>query len=147
EMNMGITKKWRLWAGAIAVLALAGGSASAMSIQPTNLVDLLNNSDTVFRGNVTAVSDGLDERGPPYTEVSVNVTESLYGSAWDTFTFRQIGLTNPRATADGTKIMMPAPEGIPRYAVGEDVLLFMGTPAEITGLQSTYALGAGKFVF
>ena len=138
--------KWRLWAVAT-VLALAWGNAWAMSVAPTNLVDLLSNSVAIFRGSVTVVSDGVDQRGLPYTEVSVNISESLFGNQSGTFTFRQIGLMAPRPTADGTKIMLPAPEGIPRYSVGQDVLLFMSQAASITGLQSTYGLGAGKFVF
>src|SRR5262249_55472225 len=84
EMEMANLTKWRLWAVAT-VLALAWGNAWAMSVAPTNLVDLLSNSVAIFRGSVTVVSDGVDQRGLPYTEVSVNISESLFGNQSGTF--------------------------------------------------------------
>jgi len=137
-----------LWAPAIVLLAMVGGHAAALTLAPPgNLIDMLTRSDAVFRGTVTAVTDGVDMRGLTYTEVTVKVSETLIGRVSGTYTFRQIGLMAPRLSADGSRMLLPAPEGIPRYAVGEDVLLFMNAPARITGLQSPYGLGAGKFVF
>ena len=69
------------------------------------------------------------------------------GTESGTYTFRQYGLITARLTADGTKKILPAPDGIPRYKVGEDVLLFLGQPASITGLRAPVGLGNGKFTF
>jgi hypothetical protein len=80
-------------------------------------------------GSVTAVTDGLNEFGLPYTEVTVAIDETLKGIETGTYTFRQFGLIAPRLTADGTMKIPAAPEGIPRYKVGESVLLFLGQPA------------------
>src|SRR5262245_26364640 len=129
-------------------LALAGGEVRALTLADTNLVDLLSSSTSILRGTVTQISDGLDATtGLPYTEVTVDITERLRGSEEGAYTFRQFGLRNARLSADGTKKMMPAPEGFPRYEEGEEVLLFMAAPAGLTGLRSTYGLGNGKFSF
>jgi hypothetical protein len=61
--------------------------------------------------------------------------------------FRQFGLMSPRLSADGTMKMMPAPDGFPRYAEGDEVLLFLSMPAKLTGLRTTYGLGAGRFSY
>ena len=137
-----------LWALAILLLALVGGDTAAMTLAPPgNLIEMLTHSNAIFRGTVTTVTDGVDMRGLTYTEVTVKVSEVLAGRVSATYTFRQFGLIAPRLSADGSRMLLPAPEGIPKYAVGEDVLLFMNAPARITGLQSPYGLGAGKFVF
>lgn len=132
---------------AIAGLALATGDARAMTLRDTNLVDLIRQSDTIVLGHVTAVSDGVSEMGLPYTEVTVAISEKLRGDEQGTLTFRQIGMMAARPTADGTRIQMAAPEGMPQYGIGEEVLLFMGPQASITGLRTTTGLGNGKFSF
>jgi hypothetical protein len=137
----------RAWlaAAAVAGCALAGGNARALTLPKMNLVDLIRESESIVVGTVTSVTDGIDDIGLPYTEVTVTLEETLRGSPSTTLTFRQIGLQTARLTADGTKLMLPAPEGIPRYAAGEHLLLFLGEPASMTGLRSTVGLGYGKF--
>jgi len=132
---------------AIAGLALAGGEVRALTLTDTNLVDLLRNSTSILRGTVTTVTDGLEENGLPYTEVTVAISETLRGKEKGTYAFRQFGLLAPRPSADGTRLLMPAPDGLPRYTEGENVLLFLSMPAKVTGLRSTYGLGNGKFSF
>ncbi len=124
----------------------AGTQARAMTLARVNLVNLIRDSDAIMIGNVYSVTDGIDEPGFPYTEVTVAVDEALRGAQSSVYVFRQIGLMNPRPTADGTKIVPAAPEGIPRYSQGEHVLLFVGTAASMTGLRTTTGLGHGKFV-
>lgn len=139
----------RRWLAALAIagMALAGGSARAMTLGDTNLVDLVRNSVSIVKGTVTTVTDGVDGNGLPYTEVSVAIDETLRGDEQGTYTFRQFGLLEPRLSADGTRKLMPAPEGFPRYDEGEEVLLFLAQPAAMTGLRSTYGLATGKFSF
>ena len=139
-------KRWQVWGGLALASVVAAGNAHAILIARTNLVDLVRDADSVVIGTVTSVSDGIETNyGLPYTEVTLSLEETLRGTPSDTFTFRQIGLLQPRLTADGTKMMAAAPEGIPRYAVGDRVLLFMGAQASMTGLRSTIGLGYGKF--
>ena len=139
-------KKWTLGGALAVVLALAGTNANALMIAPTNLVDLVRDADVIVVGTVTTVTDGLDDtNGLPYSEVTLSLRETIRGLPSDNYTFRQFGLTNPRPTADGTMMIPAAPDGMPRYAVGDYVLLFMGAPASMTGLQSPIGLGYGKF--
>jgi hypothetical protein len=42
--------------------------------------------------------------------------------------------------------MMPAPDGFPKYASGEQVLLFLYPQASRTGLRTTAGLMQGKFI-
>ena len=50
----------------------------------------------------------------------------------------------PRPSPDGKRLMMPAPEGFPRYASGEQVLLFLYPQARQTGLRTTAGLIQGS---
>ena len=140
-------RRWQLSWGVALAMALVVGKAHALILAKTNLVDLIRDANAIFVGSVTAVSDGVDATyGLPYTEITLSVEERLRGGVPDIYTFRQFGLQHPRPTADGTKMMGAAPEGIPRYAVGERMLLFLNSPASMTGLQTTVGLGYGKFV-
>ena len=133
---------------AIAGLALAAGDARAMTLRETNLVDLIRQSDSIVLGQVTDVTDGILDNGLPYTEVTVSISERLRGDERETITFRQFGLSTPRPAGDGSSRVIPAaPEGMPRYALGEEILLFMNPAAGITGLRSPVGLGNGKFTF
>jgi hypothetical protein len=107
--------KRRAWLGALAcALAILGASdADAMSLRATNIVDLIKQSDAIVVGRIASVTDGIDARGIPYTEVTVQISETIRGDLSGTYTFRQFGLLKPRLTADGKRKMMPAPEGFP----------------------------------
>lgn len=135
------------WLGAmvVALLTLSGGNAQAMTLEQMNLVDLLRDSTSIVTGQVTTITDGVDANGVPYTEVTVAIGETLRGEEQGTYTFRQFGLREPRLSADGTRKLMPAPEGFPRYTEGENVMLFLYRPASMTGLRTTTGLLQGKF--
>ena len=64
---------------AIAWVALAGTRAMALSLVEKNVVDLLRESDAIAVGTVEKVSDGIDDHGIPYTEVTLKVSESIRG--------------------------------------------------------------------
>jgi hypothetical protein len=117
----------------------------ALSLVEQNVVDLLRESDAIAVGTVGKVADGIDDQGIPYTEVTLNVSESIRGMLPAAYTFRQFGLMKPRPTPDGKMLIMPAPEGFPRYAPGEHVLLFLYPQAVMTGLRTTSGLIQGKF--
>jgi hypothetical protein len=125
------------------VLAAATDQARALS-SDANLVDLIRLSQTIISGTVSSVADGIDARGIPYTEVSLEIDESIKGQATGSYTFRQFGLMAPRPAGEG-RVMMPAPLEFPRFTSGEKVLLFLPPPAAWSGLQTSVGLEAGKF--
>jgi hypothetical protein len=110
-----------------------------------NLVDLVKQADTIIRGRVMGVTDGIDPRGIPYTEVTIHVAESIKGQVSGTYRFRQFGLLKPRKLDDGRVNLMVTPAAWPTYAKGEEAILFLRKPAAWTGLQTTAGLGQGKF--
>jgi hypothetical protein len=140
--------KRSLWRGAGIVLLLgAAMDARAMTPEKINLVGLLRGADAIVVGTVQRVNDGVGRNGLPYTAVTVAVEESLRGDLAGTYTFRQFGLLKARPSADKTRTLLASSDAFPRYAEGERVLLFLAPAARITGLRTTYGLGAGKFTF
>jgi hypothetical protein len=138
---------YRKWGFVVlAALVAAVGSARAMTLTgDANIVELLQQSNDIVVGQVSNVTDGLDQRGVPYTEVTLQVSESIRGGISGTYTFRQFGLLAPRLTADGTKKIMPAPEGFPRYTAGEQLVLMLCPSARLTGFRMPAGVTGGKF--
>ena len=138
---------YRKWGFVVlAALVAAVGSAHAMTLTgDANIVELLQQSNDIVVGQVSNVTDGLDQRGVPYTEVTLQVSESIRGGISGTYTFRQFGLLAPRLTADGTKKIMPAPEGFPRYTAGEQLVLMLCPSARLTGFRMPAGVTGGKF--
>ena len=112
----------------------------------TNIVDLIADSEIIIRGAVKDVTDGF-ENGIPYTEVTVEVEETLRGKVGKEYTFRQFGLAQPRKMDNGKIYLGVTPDGWSKYAVGEDAMFFLYKPAAITGLRTTTGLGQGKVNF
>src|SRR5215203_4753147 len=120
-------------------------SGEVMSATP-NIVDLIGDSETIISGMVKEVTDGF-ENGVPYTQVTVQVSETLRGQVGDEYTFRQFGLVKPRRLENGKTYLATTPAGWSKYEVGEDTMLFLYQHASQTGLQTTVGLGQGKVVF
>lgn len=120
-------------------------SANANQIKKQNFLELLRHTESIIVGTVAKKEDGF-QNGLPFTEVSIEVGQSIKGSKESTFTFRQFGLIEPKATGDGRINLMVTPAGWPTYSVGEQVMLFLHKPASKTGLQTTVGLTQGKFV-
>ena len=134
------------WVVALLGMIMASTLANATTFQKeATIVDLLQQSDLIVRGTVTSVTDGIDNRGIPYTEVKLQVNETLRGQVGKEYTFRQFGLIKPHDMGNGTVNLMVTPAGWATYSKGEDTILFLRKPAAWTGLQTTAALGAGKF--
>jgi len=93
---------YRKWGFVVlAALVAAVGSAHAMTLTgDANIVELLQQSSDIVVGKVSNVTDGIDSRGVPYTEVTLQVSESIRGGISGTYTFRQFGLLAPRLTAE-----------------------------------------------
>jgi hypothetical protein len=127
-------------------LALTATLASATTFQrEANIVDLLQQSELILRGTVSNVTDGIDSRGVPYTEVTLAVSDVIKGSVGKEYTFRQFGLLKPRDLGNGKMNLMVTPAGWATYTKGEDTILFLRQKAAWTGLQTTAALAHGKF--
>ena len=125
-------------------LVTALDAANANNMRKQNLKELLTHTDSIVVGTVAGKSDGFQD-GLPYTEIKINVRQSIKGKHGKTYTFRQFGLIAPRPTGDGRINLMVTPAGWPTYVLGEQVVLFLHKPAERTGFQTTAGLTEGKF--
>jgi hypothetical protein len=137
---------WRAALGrTLLPLALLTGftQAQAASVIQSNLADLIEQSDRILVGTVADVTDGFTDANVPYTEVTINVTESVRGDNGRTYTFRQFGLKEPREI-DGRTYLVTTPNGWPTWSERETVMLFLNPPARYTGLQTTVGLDQGK---
>lgn len=137
--------------GAVRILAFTmllawqiSACADAASVVKQNLADLITQSELILLGSVERVSDGFTRQGIPYTEITMNVTESLKGDNTPVYRFRQFGLMESRASGAGQDYLGVSPQGSPRWSAGESVLVFLHQPARHTGLQATVGMGEGK---
>ena len=138
------TARARAWF--LSALLLAPATAHATTVRKhLNIVDLLQESELIVRGRVKAVTDGIDSRGVPYTEVTLLVAESLKGQPGSELTFRQFGLLAPRRVGDGRVNLMVTPAGWATYAKGEESIFFLRRKAAWTGLRTTAGLAQGQF--
>jgi len=133
-------------AAAAFALMLFVPSAHAMKMVRQNLTQLISTSESILAGSVKSVNDGIDDKGIPYTEVTISVGASVKGkaNAGEDYTFRQFGLLKPRKLANGHTLLAVSPEGFARWQAGESVVAFMYKPASQTGLQTTAGMSQGK---
>ncbi len=128
----------------IAFLASGMSVAQAKMMKKQNLLDLMAHTDSILIGTVTNKTDGF-YMGLPYTEITLDVGQSIKGNPGSKYTFRQFGLIKPKSMGDGRVNLMVTPAGWPTYAKGEQVMLFLAKPASETGFQTTAGLTQGKF--
>lgn len=119
-------------------------SADSASVVKQNLADLIVQSELILLGTVIELSDGFTIQNIPYTEITLDVMESLKGKGTPVYRFRQFGLLHARTSDDGADYLGLSPEGFPRWNSGETVLVFLHQPARHTGLQTTVGLEQGK---
>jgi hypothetical protein len=133
-------------AGLLCALALAPSGAQATTVRRhLSLIDLLKESETIVHGRVKSVTDGIDSRGIPYTEVTLQVAEALKGQTGAEYTFRQFGLLAPRKMGDGRVNLMVTPAAWSTYQKGQEAIYFLRKPAAWTGLRTTAGLSQGQF--
>ena len=129
----------------MAIVALGMMSAAhAKNVKKQNIVELVSHTDSILVGTVSNTTDGF-HKGLPYTEITLDVGQSIKGNHGSSYTFRQFGLIAPRSTGDGSVNLMVTPAGWPTYVKGEQVMLFLHQPASETGFQTTAGLTQGKF--
>lgn len=126
---------------------MAAAPAAATQLLPQNLAKLIKGADVMVSGHVKSVTDGIDARGVPYTEVTIAVASSAKKklARQSDFKFRQFGLLKPRRMADGRSFLGMAPQGFAQWRKDEQVIAFMYKPAAKTGLRTTVGLAQGKF--
>jgi hypothetical protein len=145
-MNLSIHKVLRVSTifALSAFMAMGLSVAHAKNIKKQNLLELMTHTDSILVGTVAEKTDGFYQ-GLPFTEITVDVGQSIKGDHGRSYTFRQFGLIEPRSMGDGRVNLMVTPAGWPTYSVGEQVLLFLHKPASETGFQTTAGLTQGKF--
>jgi hypothetical protein len=148
--NIGITvitkrHPIRIGVAGLCLLLASANAVATIQQRESNIVELVGKSELILRGTVKSVSDGIDARGFPYTEVTLHVAEAIRGDVGAEYTFRQFGLLKPRSMGNGMVNLMVTPSGWTTYAQGEEAILFLNRHAKFTGLQTTVGLGRGKF--
>jgi len=130
----------------VAIALLTAPVTRAASLKSQNLTQLISESQSIIEGTVKSVTDGIDENGVPYTEVTIAVGSSAKGPiAGETdYTFRQFGLLEPRTFENGRTLLTVTPDGFAQWREGESVVAFLYQPASRTGLQTTAGLAQGK---
>lgn len=118
-------------------------SAYALNTNPMNVADLIRESNQIVVGTVTSVNQGIGANRLPYTEVQVNVAESVLGTSGRTLTFRQFGLQDALPASNGRRYVGLV-TGMPQYKAGDAVVLFLGRTSSI-GYRTTIGLGHGRF--
>ena len=132
--------------GVLATLFLLLGALPAQGqMLPQNLGDLIKHAKYIVVAKVVSVTDGFGAKNWPYTEVTLDVSETLRGSVSGQYSFRQFGLLEPRDMGNGYTNLNVTLDGWPRYADGEEVMLFLYEEAALTGLRTTVGLFQGKF--
>lgn len=129
--------------GAIALVAVAG--AARAEVEEQNLAQLTTLARDIVVGRIVDVRDGMTPENVPYTEVTVELEETVKGDLAGRYTFRQFGLLEPRPGPNGLTNLMVTPSGWPTYSTGHDVMLFLYEPARRTGLRTTVGLTQGAF--
>src|SRR5689334_10541099 len=113
-----------LWCLLLTMSALTSANATTIKRQ-ASIVNLLRNSELIIHGRVTNVTDGIDQRGIPYTQVTIRVAESIKGLVSGDYTFRQFGLLKPRKIGNGLTNLMVTPAAWATFTKGEDTILFL----------------------
>jgi hypothetical protein len=128
------------------IAAFMGATADAAALRRHNLTQLIAESQSIIAGKVERVTDGIDEHGLPYTEITIAVSAAAKGNlrSGTRHRFRQFGLLKTRAATNGELLLATSPEGFPKWDEGERVLAFLHQPAARTGFQTTAGLAQGK---
>lgn len=124
----------------MAVMAMAK-KADATTLLPQNLEQLEARSAQVFSGVCTGRQAAVGKQNLPVTIYTFRVTEKAKGPIRNgrEVVFRQFG--NDAPTTEGMVANIP---GIPRYEIGQEVVLFLPHPSRL-GLAAPVGLSQGVF--
>jgi hypothetical protein len=123
---------------AVALMPAAPAGATTM-VKRMELAELAGEAVRIVHGTVTDVQSGRDTAGKPATWVTIAVTRTVKGDVGKTLTIKQWGVTEPLADGGIRRIA-----GMPRYTVGEEVVLFLRADSA-SGFTSPVGLDQGVY--
>jgi hypothetical protein len=141
-------KRHALLPGIAFAVAAAVAPSHASQLVPQNLKQMIHESDVIVTGEVSKITDGVDN-GLPFTEVTMKVNGSIKRDLAlnSNYTFRQYGLLKPRKLQDGRYLLPAKIEGMATWTVGEKVTTFMNKPATRTRMSTPVGMAQGKFTY
>ena|SRR6185295_16097663 len=124
---------------AMVLAVLAAPAAATMLARRAAPDELARDAKRIVHARVLDVRSGRDGSGLPATWITLDVARSLKGDGAPRFVLKQYGVAAPLADGTLTRIA-----GLPRYAPGEEVVLFLhGESAR--GFSSPVGLGQGVY--
>ena len=119
----------------VAALTLCGASALATSLAPVNIAQIVENTDKAFVATVESVEVVQTPKGWA-EKVTVKVSDPVLGSvqSGETVSWLQYRVAE--------QVRLP---GMPKYAAGEEHLIFLAGKGQGTDFQAAYGLGQGSF--
>jgi hypothetical protein len=124
------------WGIAAAAALLIAGSAAATTVIKMDLPQLVQESDAIVQGHVSQVYPQWDAaKKMIFTFVFVNVVDPVKGDQRSAVTVRQLG-----GAIGGLNMSVV---GMPKFAQGDDVLLFLKNNND--GTYNVVGLGQGKY--
>lgn len=128
----------------VAFVCLGVLTSVGTTVEKMNVAKLMEYSELILVGQVISMTDGFDGNNLPYTDITIQVSEAIKGSAGGNFVFRQFGLMAPRDMGDGTTFLGVSPDGFAHFAIDEQVMVFLHEKTSL-GFQSSAGLLQGKF--
>lgn len=131
--------RWGAPLGILAISLFLASSAQATVMVEVPLEEMIHGADAIVHGTVIrsdvrmSIDDGEME---PYTYTTIRVGEWLAGSGGQTVVIRELGGTFRGITQETV--------GVPRYALGDEVVVFLERRDD--GSLRTMAMAQGKFL-
>jgi hypothetical protein len=126
-------------AGLAAGIVATATVSHATSVQHLTLDQTVQRAERIVHATVTEMHSGRDDAGLPATWITLHVAQTLKGAQRKQFTIKQYGVAEPLPDGSVTRIA-----GLPRYAVGEEVVLFLHAESR-RGFTSPVGLGQGCY--
>lgn len=132
-----------------AAVFLTSISLRATTVIECDLLELYRRAGTIFHGRCLSKKEVLDGEPVPYTKYTFLVLEAVkglkdaQGKTPKSITSRHAGVETALRRPDGLE-SPPFRLGVPEYAVGEEVVLFL-TEESSVGLCAPVGLSQGKF--
>ena len=133
----------------VATVLAAALPVTASLVLECGFRSLHQKAGTLFHGKCLERKEVVDGKPLPYTEYTFEVIQAVkgcrdgQGKLLKTITVRHAGTTKARPRTDGL-VEVPLRFGVPEYAVGEEVVLFLTRESRL-GLCAPVGLTQGKF--
>lgn len=121
----------------VSLLLLAGSALSASTVLNVSFEHLARSANRVVSGEIVSINPLAGENGIIYSNVTMRVTRAVPRALeGQTVTVRMVG-----GELDGRKVYV---QGMPRFTVGEEVVLFLNRSTESV-MGATVGLWQGVF--